>query len=262
MRERIVKLLSRWTSGSDNKRNVILHFHLFKNAGTSLDESFKANFKADEWLTKEFPSNAQQNQKELQDWIAENVKAKCFSSHTAMLPPPKVKGVNIFPVIFMRHPIDRVASVYAFERRQGSDTYGSELARNTDLAQYVEARLSRVHDHQCRNFHVHRFATMYPDHEGSVVERANKAAENLPFVGLVCRFEQSLQKLEHALQDFGFSDIALQATQKNVSREIDQTMDEKLEDIRSQMSPAIYQSLVEANRDDIAFFENIAGKYR
>jgi hypothetical protein len=170
--------------------------------------------------------------------------------------------VKIFPFIFMRHPIDRFASVYSFERRQGRDTDGSKLARDADLAQYIQARLSRVNDHHCRNFHVHRFATMYYDHEGSVVERANKAAENLAFVGVVSWFEQSLQKLERALQDFSFNDIALKTIQENVSRKIDLTMDEKIEDIRSQMSPSIYQSLVEANRDDIAFFDNIVSKYR
>ena len=242
-------------------RNVILHYHLFKNAGTSLDESFKANFRPGEWLTEEFPSEVQQNQKQLKSWIQESVDAKCFSSHTAMLPPPKVDGVNIFPVIFVRHPIDRVASVYSFERRQGSDTFGSVLARNSNLSEYVEARLSRVHDHQCRDFHVHRFAAMFPNGPGSVLERANKAVANLPFVGVVSRFDQSLEELERALQQFGFKDITLEAAQKNVSRTIDMTMEEKLEDIKSRMSPAVYQSLVEANRDDIEFFENIAKKF-
>ena len=71
-------------------RSVILHYHLFKNAGTSLDESFKANFESNQWVTQEFSSEAHKNQKQLRSWIAESVNAKCFSSHTAQLPPPKV----------------------------------------------------------------------------------------------------------------------------------------------------------------------------
>jgi hypothetical protein len=243
-------------------RNVILHYHLFKNAGTSLDETFRANFKAGEWVTREFPSNPHKNRSELQSWIASEVNARCFSSHTAMLPPPKVEGVNVFPVVFLRHPIDRVASVYEFERKQGADTFGSVLARNSDLSRYVEVRLSEVHDHQCRNFHVHRLAAMYPGNHGSELERAIKAAENLPFVGVVSRFDQSLNTLESALQDFGFKGLTLTSTQKNVSRKIDVAMDEKLAEIRSRMSPEIYQSLVEANRDDIEFFQTIDSKYQ
>tara|TARA_R110002111_G_scaffold58828_3_gene99363 strand:+ start:65 stop:373 length:309 start_codon:yes stop_codon:yes gene_type:complete len=102
---------------------------------------------------------------------------------------------------------------------------------------------------------------MYPADQGSVVERANRAVENLPFVGVVSRFEQSLRELESALRAFGFPDIALQVTQKNVSRKIDQTMDEKLEEIRSKMSPVVYESLIEANREDLAFFDSIASRY-
>tara|TARA_R110002049_G_scaffold142673_3_gene304565 strand:- start:3281 stop:4045 length:765 start_codon:yes stop_codon:yes gene_type:complete len=246
---------------SEGMRSVILHYHLFKNAGTSLDESFKANFEPDQWVTKEFPSEAHKNQKLLHSWIAESDNARCFSSHTAQLPPPKIEGVRIFPVIFLRHPIDRVASVYAFERRQGSDTYGSELARRTDLSQYVEARLARLHDYQCRNFHVHRFAAMFPRAPGSVLERAQKAVLNLPFVGVVSRFDQSLQRLESALRAFGFSEIALKSTQKNVSRDIDMTMDERIEEIREKMSPETYRALIEANRDDIAFYEFVDSKF-
>ena len=37
---------------------AIFHYHLFKNAGTSLDASLKENFEAGtEWLTEEFPAN-------------------------------------------------------------------------------------------------------------------------------------------------------------------------------------------------------------
>tara|TARA_R110002073_G_scaffold36800_2_gene107000 strand:+ start:6896 stop:7681 length:786 start_codon:yes stop_codon:yes gene_type:complete len=261
VQKKIAKLIRRWKGTSADLRKVILHYHLFKNAGTSLDASFRAYFKGDEWLTCEFPSDPQKNQQQLHNWIVQSIDAKCFSSHTAALPPPLIAGVSVFPVIFVRHPIDRVASVYAFERKQGSDTYGSVLARNSNLSEYVEARLSRLHDYQCRNFHVHRFSSMYPADQGSVVERANRAVENLPFVGVVSRFEQSLRELESALRAFGFPDIALQVTQKNVSRKIDQTMNEKLEEIRSKMSPVVYESLIEANREDLAFFDSIASRY-
>lgn len=261
MQEKIANLMQRFRGSRADPRKVILHYHLFKNAGTSLDASFIEYFEADEWVTTEFPSEPQENQQQLRDWIAQSSSAKCFSSHTATLPPPAIAGVSIFPVIFVRHPIDRVASVYEFERKQGSDTYGSVLARNSDLSEYVEARLARLHDYQCRNFHVHRFAAMYPDDQGSVVERANRAVANLPFVGVVSRFEQSLRELEHALRDFGFADIVLQSAQKNVSRNINQTMDEKLEEIRSKMSQSVYQSLVEANSEDLAFYDSIANRH-
>ena len=47
-------------------KTVILHYHLFKNAGTSLDAAFKENFSEEsgEWVTKEFPAQPSQNSAE------------------------------------------------------------------------------------------------------------------------------------------------------------------------------------------------------
>jgi len=34
-------------------RTILIHYHLFKNAGTSLDAVLKENF-GDKWITREF----------------------------------------------------------------------------------------------------------------------------------------------------------------------------------------------------------------
>jgi hypothetical protein len=69
---------------------VILHYHLFKNAGTSLDVAFKDNFSEEqgEWVTREFPAQLNENREKVKQWIIDNPQARCFSSHTAILPPP------------------------------------------------------------------------------------------------------------------------------------------------------------------------------
>ena len=36
-------------------RKLVLHYHFFKNAGTSLDTAFKRALKDGEWVTREFP---------------------------------------------------------------------------------------------------------------------------------------------------------------------------------------------------------------
>ena len=42
------------TAVETSQRHVILHYHLYKNAGTSLDHILKANFK-DDWHEQEGP---------------------------------------------------------------------------------------------------------------------------------------------------------------------------------------------------------------
>ncbi|GGP85070.1 sulfotransferase family 2 domain-containing protein [Shewanella ulleungensis] len=240
-------------------KTVILHYHLFKNAGTSLDAAFKENFSEEkgEWVTKEFPAQPAKNREELKQWIIDNPQAKCFSSHTAIFPVPVIEGINIVPVIFYRHPIDRMASAYSFERKQGGDGFGPTLARNTTLAGYIETRLSIKADRQCRDFHVHRLATMFGENHGDEAIRAKMAIQALPFVGLVEKYSESLELLEALLKAQGFEDIKLKPVEKNVSRGVKKTLDEKLSEIKDQLGDEVFSKLLVANEIDLIIWENL-----
>jgi len=239
------------------ERKVILHYHLFKNAGTSLDAAFKENFKGDEWVTKEFPAQPAKNREQVVEWILDNPQAKCFSSHTAILPPPKLKGIKVLPVIFIRHPIDRIASAYAFEIKQGGDNFGAVLARNTTMAGYIETRLALPNDFQCRNFQMLRLSTMFGEKQGDEFTRAKMAVEKLPFIGVVEEFEQSLVKLEGWLKSEGFEDLSIKAVEKNVSRNIKLTLDVKILEIEKELGGNVYQKLLEENGKDLAIYDEI-----
>lgn len=240
-------------------RTVILHYHLFKNAGTSLDAAFKENFNEDngEWVTKEFPAQPTLNREQVKQWIIENPQAKCFSSHTANLPVPVIDGVKVIPVIFFRHPIDRIASAYSFETKQGGESYGATLARESTLAGYIETRLSAKGDRQCRDFHAHRFAMMFPNEVGDEAARAQMAIEQLPFVGLVEKYSESLAHLESLLKAEGFEDIKLKPVEKNVSRGVKKILDEKMNDIKAQLGEEFFSNLVLANEIDLNIWGNL-----
>lgn len=240
-------------------RTVILHYHLFKNAGTSLDAAFKENFSEEkgEWVTKEFPAQPVLNREQVKQWIIDNPQANFFSSHTAILPVPKIEDVKVLPVIFMRNPIDRIASAYSFERKQGGDGFGPVLARNTSLGGYIETRLALGHDRQCRNFHVQRFAAMFGQKQGDETARAEMAIEKLPFVGLVEKFSESLETLENWLAEEGFTGVKLKPVEKNVSRRTSKTLDEKLKEIEEQVGAEVFAKLVEANEVDMRLYDEL-----
>ena len=242
-------------------RKVILHYHLFKNAGTSVDELLKTNF-GDRWVTQEFAANNPQvNVAQVGQWVASQKEAVAFSSHTAMMPPPEMDGVEFFPIVFVRHPIDRIASAYAFERKQGGDSFGAVLARNTTLAGYIEVRLSLTHDRQCRNFHSTRFSQMFPSDAESEHDKALKAVSALPFVGLVDEFAPSVDRLVAWLSPH-FPNMRLVSVAKNVSRDHSITLDEKLAEIEAEVGTALYQQLVEFNRTDMEIYSKVKNLYR
>jgi len=242
-------------------KKALLHYHLFKNAGTSLDTTLKKNFSEDtgEWITKEFPANIPANREQAKDWITENKQAKCFSSHTICFPVPKIEDVELFPVIFLRHPIDRIASAYNFEKKQTTPNFGACVARNTNFAGYVEIRTSQVHDTQCSNFQAARLATMF-NGPASLEDKATRALKELPFVGTVENYEKSLRHLESKLQEWGL-DVKLVNVIENAER-AGIALEDKLISIKKELGADLYGILEEKNALDIQLWEEASKIYK
>jgi hypothetical protein len=240
-------------------RKVILHYHLFKNAGTSIDAMLKRNFGI-AWVTREFHGGHGQVLQQVADWVRTQPDAVAFSSHTALLPPPRGPMLESFPVIFVRHPIDRIASAYAFERRQGGDGFGAVLARHTTLAGYIEVRLSMQHDGQCRNFHCYRLAQMFGADTGNQAERALRAAQTLPFVGLVEAYDASIQRMTEWLKPH-FPQITPVVTATNVSRDPEAPLEVRLAQVRTEIGDALYRRLEAINAADFAVYDAVRARY-
>ena len=234
------------------KRTILFHYHLFKNAGTSVDQILKRNFGA-RWVSREFEGrrNRESHLREITQWVQAHPEAQAFSSHTLDLPPPVVPGVEIFPVLFVRHPLDRIASAYAFEKRQGGGGFGAVLARNTSFGGYVEVRLSMPGDRQCRNFHTDRFARMLTADAGNELSRSLAALDLLPFVGLVEQFSASMARLARLLQPAfpGFQAFEVSA---NMSRKAESTFESRMAAFQEELGAPLFDRLMAANEDDLA----------
>jgi len=188
-------------------RTIILHYHLFKNAGTSVDAILKRNF-GDRWVTREFPGTGGSNTALVEQWIRDTPEAVAYSSHTMLGPIPQVAGVQVISLMLLRDPIERIKSAYRFERTQNADTWGAQLAKEHDFEGYVRARLARPGDRQCRNFQTYRLASLVPG-EGPELERAKQAMEALTVVGRVEAFDEAMGRLAEAVRQrfpkFSFS---------------------------------------------------------
>lgn len=238
-------------------RKVIFHYHLFKNAGTSLDSIFRPLFPGDSFQEREFPSDLKGNRTAVKSWVAEQKDCVYFSSHTAYMPPPRFFFKKVLPIIFVRHPLDRVASVYEFERRCEGDDFGSKLAKECSFSGYLAARLDVALDRQCRNFHAQKLAFMYGEKHGPDLVRATKAIRELPFVGVVDRFSESLAVLQAWLKRECVidADIELEETWQNATNSRNADLKQRLAAIEDELSPAVFNRLVEANLDDCRLYQ-------
>jgi len=247
-------------SGGGSTRKVLLHYHLFKNAGTSIDRILKKNFDG-RWLNQEFPPQSECNHREaISALILDNPDLAAISSHTLMMPAPRIAGVEILPIVFLRHPLDRLKSAYTFERAQDANTAGAVLAKRMDFAGYLRARLATPNDRSCRDFQASRLAMAVPAREGGERERAFAAIDRLPFVGLVERFAPSIRRLEAQARRL-FPEFRSFAVWANASRTTGDGIDERIAEIRRELGEEDFTAIVMANLTDIDLYAKVARLY-
>ena len=241
-------------------RAVILHYHLFKNAGTSVDRLLQESFPG-QWREREFDRKASDVPARVEDWVAMERDAVAFSSHTAVMPLPALRGTDVLPIVFIREPLVRLHSAYTFERSQPGDHYGPSIARMTDFAGYLRARLDRPHDRSARNFHAARLARMFPEASGTLEERAWRAVDALPVVGLVEAFAPSMREYALAAARLGLT-LKIRDIRENASGPARVSDAERARDLRDSVPDALLGEFDAHNAVDYAIYKERRSWYR
>ena len=110
------------------ERNVIIHCHLSKNAGTTFDSSLKRTF-GSKFIDHRDDNSMREGGSYLLHFLSLNLNIQALSSHHTPLTLPHIESIELLPAIFLRHPIDRIGSVCEFERKQDAQTPGAVNAK-------------------------------------------------------------------------------------------------------------------------------------
>jgi hypothetical protein len=203
-------------------RPLLIHYHIFKNAGSSFEWTLK------EALGRSFHSYDSSSPggilspAQVASYVTSNPHAKVIVSHQAVLPSPKIRGYSVISSILIRDPIARIRSIYAFERQQTPASPGAQKAKELDFKGYVEWRLSHSPVMFC-NFQVYfcsRTKNSVPDQTTTERDLA-RAIENLDqinLVGTVERYAQWLALAQTVLSQ-SFPGIQLVVARRNVTGE-------------------------------------------
>lgn len=223
------------------ERTVIVHHHLFKNAGTSVDYILEQNFGAG-FHKREFKGQPDVNSEQLAQLIADDPHLVAISTHSSLGPIPPIPGVRLVTFLLLRDPIERIKSAYFFERDQNTDNFGSVLARNTSLDGYASVRLSLPADRQCRNFQTWRLSLQSLE-EPTEIARAQAGLEKISVHGRVENFNGAVKDLS----------LAVEAYLKPLSWEpvhMNKTINRN-----EHFSDGTLKSLLRANEDDAALVD-------
>jgi hypothetical protein len=238
-----------------NTRPVICHFHMFKNAGTSLDGALQREF-GSAFAEYDGPrANYALSPAEVRAFIEPRPALRAFSSHQVRFPLPEIEEVLWLPAILLRHPLDRAASVYRFERKQRSSSPGATQAKRLDLTGYVRWRLGQgAHNLLCD------FQTAFlSSNPAEGVRRADLAAatarlESAPLAGTVERMDESLACAEPVLHAH-LPGLDLSYRMRNVGRDRGSTLAERLAALRTELGDELYAELAARNARDFRLHE-------
>lgn len=248
-------------ASTDRTRKVIVHYHLFKNAGSSIDHILRENFGDHRWRSEEFPLptstaavlGGESNAPLVQDWLARHPEVAVLSSHTAVMPLPQLPSTKVFPIVMVRNPMIRLQSSYLFQRQRFAAGFHNKttcLAGENDLAGYLSGLLAMKLQPMARNFASVRLAAAVPGSPKQLRQRALGALELLPFVGVVELFDQSMQVLQRWLAPH-FPEFRVLPAWRNTSDQANTSLRERLTRMRKAIGDDLYQELVTANQIDI-----------
>jgi hypothetical protein len=232
-------------------RLVILHYHIFKNAGSTiediLDHSFGERFaRVDTPAGEGLISNP-----DLVRFFDARPNLRAFSSHQVRHPLPQAPGYLFFDICFLRDPIDRIRSIYTyFRKRPNPADPVSGLANRTALGDFI-AGMIQDFPLFVKNVQVNLLACAGDSDEPEPrdLDLATERVLATSLLGVVDCFDQSVAAGAHALR-CAFPELDFDRPAVNVSDGLDGTVASRTENLRQACSPEVYEELLRLNSLD------------
>lgn len=246
-------------------RRILVHAHIYKNAGTSVDrlleESFGRRWAAleqngrGEWLRSD----------DLAAFVRNHPDIVAVSSHSTFLTWPNLIP-EALPIVFLRHPIDRALSVYDFARRDPTQPDHIH-ARDGSFRDYVTWALrSRDGGAVVRNYQVTHLSEA-PIRAGNVwyarptpcdLRHARSLLASWPSVGVVRRFGESIAQFQDAYLPF-LPALKLRDVHHNEAATGFATEQDAISYAQEALGTSLFDDLCEANDLDLDLYGFAAG---
>ena len=239
------------------KRSILLHFHIFKNAGSTIEWLLEKNFpKKNLSVDGKTPGEIIQ-MNEICNMLKKKNSIKTVSSHQIRYPIPKNTKFNFIPILFLRHPIDRAFSIYYFKRKEIDNSIGSIKARSMNLSEFIKWNLDFKGYMPMKNFQVLFLsdkATKEEANEKDFEIAINRMKSSL-IIGVVDRMDESLVIAESFLKQ-EFPEINLAYVKQNVSKERKGTMTERLKQSEEELGKNLMERLEKCNKLDMKLYHS------
>jgi hypothetical protein len=240
---------------SPDARFVIVHYHMMKNAGSTIVSILEREFDHGFYdLHRESASDAI-GPAELADFLVSHPGVRAITSHHIRYPLPEVPSTVIFDCCLLRHPLDRLESLYTYLKAINEDSVLGRLAVSGGLPEFLKTLLDE-HPHYLFNVQTNLLAnggrfTRPPDMED--LQRAIRVTQKCAIPGVVDRFDESLAVAEYFLKP-AFPKLCLHYRPHNVSRSPATRLASRLSRLRAQCGTTLFRQLQRVNELDYRLY--------
>jgi hypothetical protein len=240
-------------------RFVILHYHIFKNAGSTIDYALARNFGEGFVEFHGVHDDAQLLAEDVLPLVACDLSVQAVTSHHIRYPKPAMRGVHFIDVCFIRHPLDRIRSLYHYGRKQDPRTWLGGLAQEYDEAAFIAYLVDHaphaVNDVQI-NFLVN--GGFYARPPGAADrDEACAIIDRVCALGVVDLFDVSMVAMERYLRPM-FPSLSMAYVRQNVSTPRSHAEEPGTEAIttacRQAWGDALYAKVFALNEQDLRLY--------
>jgi hypothetical protein len=233
-------------------RFVIVHYHIFKNGGSTIASILEREFR-NAFATVHGPDDVSVlDHTQLAGFVSEHAAVQAISSHHIRYPKPLLPNTVIFDWCFLRHPLDRLQSVYSYFQRIDSPDPLCRLARQEHSRVFFK-RLIENAPHLVSNVQVTFLANggaFTRPVDSSDVNNAAEVFSRMAIPGLIEKFDESLVAAEYFLKP-AFPRLKLDYSPQNVSRPPVKSSADRQEWLRHSWGSDLYATLVQLNQGDL-----------
>jgi hypothetical protein len=236
-------------------RHVIVHFHMFKNAGSTLEAIFEREFRDRFATVHGSHASSALDDEDIASFIVAHPEISALSSHHLRYPLPSIRRAVLFDCCFFRHPLDRLQSVYSYLRAEpvelGAEDPILVLSQTVGPREFM-LRLIDESPHFVSNPQTLLIASRgeftRPLDETDLAS-AVETLRRMAIPGVVKLFDESLVAAEHFLGP-AFPRLRLHYVAQNVLRPM-HSLDQRLDELRTLWGADVYDELLRLNRLDL-----------
>lgn len=243
----------------------IIHYHIYKNAGTTVIRSLQNYF--GEAAVLELDKDPLLENVKCYDaalirrLIEDRPEVKCFSAHRLLPSIHLVADFPVLPILYLRHPLLRAASVHRFDRQRKDSWFGKKFAETFTFDEWLTWAMLGDVTLEAKNYQT---AILSLTDKGSPswlthtptplfnAELVRNRLDRIPVVGLVEEPKKSAEAFAGFCEGF-YSGLRFESQQNQTKQVADWRAE--LDELENGLSAKTVERFKVANTQDYALFD-------